>query len=280
MNPNEQPSELDQPNQSPDSTPNTSPEPAFSSSPEPTALPDESTQNEAPSEPQPLTQPVDANPQNLSQPVVPVAQPTPVSQPVATTGENPGQTLGIISIVLSLVGLSVVGIILGVISRKKSKAVGASTTLGTIGMVLGIVVTVINVLLLIFVMLAAYGSIQDKAREAAANEAISSTQGSNTNTSNKLSSQAATVTSKAEAYKALTGDYPKSLSDFEQYPESKIDSDIYVYTIFVTSDNVSYLYCQPGSAQVVYYEDASGTKLNITALGAASSTKSCVEIKQ
>lgn len=73
-------------------------------------------------------------------------QPQVVQQPV----ENPGQTLGIIGLVLNFVGIAIGGIILGAMSRSKSKAAGMSTALGTISLVWGIVVTVLTILAVIF----------------------------------------------------------------------------------------------------------------------------------
>lgn len=88
-------------------------------------------------------------PPQTNQPEQLPVQPT-QQQPYAPqqhVGENPGQTLGIVSIIMTVpLGLSVVGIILGVISRNQSKKVNASTTLGTVGMVLGIVGTVLGFL--------------------------------------------------------------------------------------------------------------------------------------
>ncbi|NCU38334.1 hypothetical protein EOL96_04740 [Candidatus Saccharibacteria bacterium] len=65
--------------------------------------------------------------------------------------ENPGQTLGIIGIVCNVVGISIGGIILGVMSRNKSKQYGMSTTLGTVSLVWGIVSTVLVTLWILLV---------------------------------------------------------------------------------------------------------------------------------
>lgn len=79
----------------------------------------------------------------------------PYAQPI----ENPGQTLGIIGLVLNFIGISIGGIILGIMSRNKSKAVNMSTTLGTVSLVWGIIATVFAVigiiLLIILVIIAA-----------------------------------------------------------------------------------------------------------------------------
>lgn len=90
----------------------------------------------------------------------------PPTQPAAPTPpapqqytENPGQTLGIIGIVLNALGISIGGIILGVMSRNRSKEAGMATTLGTVSLVWGIVSTVLFtlgfLLLILFSILAA-----------------------------------------------------------------------------------------------------------------------------
>jgi len=298
MNPNDQQREFDQSNEPAPSNFGSTPQsensfsaPAdFSSNTEPVAP----TPNQAPevaaSAPQSFGQPTEANPQYATpQPAFPAPEVAPVGQPPmapVASGENPGQTLGIVSIVMSVIGLSVVGIILGVVSRKKSKAVGASSTLGTVGMVVGIVLTALSLLvflpLFIIFFLAAANGVQEGYEDASTNGSSlnSSSEDSSSEDSSDLASQAKIVASNAEAYKGKAGDYPKYKSDFATYPESTIDSSIYVYTTFVTSKNVSYLYCGPGAAQVLYYKDAAGTELAITPLGTASSTESCVKISQ
>lgn len=53
---------------------------------------------------------------------------------------NPGQTLGIVSIVLGLTcGLSVFGLLAGFVSRRRSKRAGVSPVLGTIGIAISAV---------------------------------------------------------------------------------------------------------------------------------------------
>lgn len=82
-------------------------------------------------------------------------QPLPPNTQAETPGarpyqEDPGQTLGIIGIVLNAMGIGPGGIIFGVMSRNKSKDAGFSTTLGTVSMVWGIVSTVFGVMLFLF----------------------------------------------------------------------------------------------------------------------------------
>lgn len=86
--------------------------------------------------PQPPQAPMPPQPQ--MQPQMPPQQGVPM--------ENPGQTLGIVGIVLNFLGITLGGIILGVMSRNKSRQYGMSTTLGTISLVWGIIATVFVVL--------------------------------------------------------------------------------------------------------------------------------------
>ena len=93
------------------------------------------------------------------QPQVP-QQPTPAQPPVSgqpvlqqpVYAENPGQTLGIIGLVLNILGIGIGGIILGAMSRMKSKQVGMSPLLGTISLVWGIVLTALVTLWVIFMV--------------------------------------------------------------------------------------------------------------------------------
>lgn len=158
MNPNQQPQDTDSnsvttnppqfgaPEQQPVATPAD-----FSAAPSvadaDTAPQPEDTQATSTPDPQPAPfgQPTSPSPEASAATTPPVGVPT-AAQPPAVHGENPGQVLGIISIVLSFVGLSIIGIILGVISRKKSKEANAPTTLGTVGLVIGIVTTVLAIL--------------------------------------------------------------------------------------------------------------------------------------
>ena len=92
----------------------------------------------------------DNNTPNQPQPQ-PAYAPQPVPQQInIQVAENPGHTLGIVGLVLNFFGISIGGIILGVMSRNKSRQVGMSPTMGTISLVWGIIGTVIGFLLTIF----------------------------------------------------------------------------------------------------------------------------------
>lgn len=92
------------------------------------------------------------------QPYVPPAPAAPGQTPSMQQGplmENPGQTLGIVGLVCNFLGITIAGIVLGVMSRNKSKQANMSSALGTISLVWGIVGTVLAVLLVGFFILMA-----------------------------------------------------------------------------------------------------------------------------
>lgn len=94
-------------------------------------------------------------PANAPQPAQAPQQNAPVAPPqqyAQTSGENPGQLFGILSLVSTFLGLSLVGAILGYFSAKKSNEAGQSATLGKVGMWIGIVITVLSVLATILII--------------------------------------------------------------------------------------------------------------------------------
>jgi len=104
-------------------------------------------------QPQAPQQPQQAPPQPVAP--LPPAQGQPVmQQQPGVPMENPGQTLGIIGLVSNFLGVGIAGIVLGVMSRNKSKQFGMSTILGTISLVWGIVLTVFVTLWVIFMVIA------------------------------------------------------------------------------------------------------------------------------
>lgn len=116
---------------------------------------------------------MDQQPQAPQQPQPTPPQPAPQlpvpGQPVLQQPaymENPGQTLGIIGLVLNFLGVGIGGIVLGAMSRSKSKQVGMPTTIGTVSLVWGITLTVLVVVVFAFLVLIAalgafnYSSIQ------------------------------------------------------------------------------------------------------------------------
>ena len=204
---------------------------------------------------------MDQNQQQNSQPVLPTQPNSPIPQ------ENPGQTLGIVSIIMIFV-FPLLGIVFGVMSRNKSKAVGMPSGLGTTGMVINIVVTALSVVLaILFIVLVVM---------AGASESSKSTPSSNYPLQEAgLSGVAKEVAKRAGAYKLQTGDYPKSTTDFDKYTQSTLPTDIEVFSsLLLTSKSLTYIYCGQGAAQIVYLGNSEDDK-RITAIGSASTTEVC-----
>lgn len=120
--------------------------------------------------PQEKETPTTQTPQPVQPVVSPTGQPLPPQQLAGHPAgyvENPGQTLGIVGIVLNAVGVNIGGIILGVMSRNKSKEVGMSTTLGVVSLVWGIVGTVLGLLAIVFwVLIMMFGFMSGTLRDS------------------------------------------------------------------------------------------------------------------
>jgi hypothetical protein len=107
--------------------------------------------NVTPVEPQqPQSFPAPLQPVSTAEPQATVPVPL---EPAVTSATNPGQTLGIVSLITALLPLGLVGLVTAIISRKQSKAAGLkSSVFATIGLILSIVqiIGVTFVLLLVF----------------------------------------------------------------------------------------------------------------------------------
>lgn len=120
--------------------------------------------NQQPVAPTP-TQP--QTPPEAPAPTQPQVQP-PVTTPEASTppaqatqgGENPGKTLGIVSLVLGIIGMGLVGLIVGIIGLKKSKKVGMSNGLAVAGIVVSIISIVIGLAIIAMVAFGATKLVQ------------------------------------------------------------------------------------------------------------------------
>ena len=71
--------------------------------------------------------------------------PAPAQQPQIAP-VNPGQTLGVISLITSLLGLSLVGLITGILGMKKSKEAGMSNGLALAGVIISAIGVVVGLL--------------------------------------------------------------------------------------------------------------------------------------
>lgn len=122
---------------------------------QPTIEPTESIEPIVEEDTEPTTEPVAApmsstEPAAASAPVVPLSNST---APVVVV--NPGKTMGIVSFVLSLVGIGLVGLILGIIAKKKSKTAGQGNGFALAGIIIGIVNIVVVALIVTFAIIAA-----------------------------------------------------------------------------------------------------------------------------
>lgn len=77
------------------------------------------------------------------------------TQAAAPAAVNPGHGLGIASLVLSLIGVGLVGLILGIVGLNKSKKVGQKNGLAIAGIIIGAINTVVVTLIIIFTTLGA-----------------------------------------------------------------------------------------------------------------------------
>lgn len=88
----------------------------------------------------------------------PVLAPAPTP---STSISDPGENLGIVSVVLDVIGLGLIGIVLGIFSKKKSQKAGFTGTIGKIGIILGVVFTALTTIAfgaLIAVMISVYNT--------------------------------------------------------------------------------------------------------------------------
>ncbi|MCA0228674.1 DUF4190 domain-containing protein [Patescibacteria group bacterium] len=92
---------------------------------------------------------------NQMQPQQPM-QPAPPVQGYAA--EDPGKTMGIISLVLGLLNIGLVGLILGIMARSKSKAAGYNNGVALAGIIVSVITMIGTIIAVIsIVALGAFG---------------------------------------------------------------------------------------------------------------------------
>ena len=113
----------------------------------------------------------DPVPSELTSAPTPVAPETPVapvaSTPVGPTADNPGKTLGIVSLILSIIGVGLVGLILGIVGMNKSKAAGQKNGFALAGIIVG-AVNILFGLIFGIIFIAAAGQLATKCAELGA----------------------------------------------------------------------------------------------------------------
>jgi hypothetical protein len=65
------------------------------------------------------------------------------TNPAANAAADPGRTMGIVGLVLSIF-VPIVGLIVSIIARRKSKLAGFANTLALVGIIIGVVFTVLG----------------------------------------------------------------------------------------------------------------------------------------
>lgn len=83
--------------------------------------------------------------------------PAPMNTSPAAPTSDPGQGLAIASLVTALFGISLAGLILGIMARSKSKAVGKSNGLALAGIIISAIGLVLTALWILFIIVAAIG---------------------------------------------------------------------------------------------------------------------------
>ena len=173
-----------------------------------------------------------------SQPPVPPTPSAPAAAPDAhyhMPPTNPGQTTGIIGLILPFFGLSLVGLVLSIVSTAQSAKVRAPKTLGIIGIVanvIGIVVTVF--LLFVIVIFASHSNLEQR------------TDDTQTRTAATL------VRKQAEVYHASEGRYPASMRELVLTIETPLPDARLIEGTPVTTKEVGYQPCGPNGARVQY----------------------------
>lgn len=118
---------------------------------------------------QPATPPPNPAPAPTAQPVAPpqdtqqtVNQPQPTAPQMATPSpvanidsKNPGKVLAIVSLVLAFLGLSLIGLVLAIIAKVKSKHAGFKSGLATVSIIINSLFIVITVGLVALLMILA-----------------------------------------------------------------------------------------------------------------------------
>ncbi|MFY9227929.1 MAG: hypothetical protein WAO28_01195 [Candidatus Microsaccharimonas sp.] len=94
-------------------------------------------------------------------------QPTTLPPAAPVTGSvvaNPGKGIGIASLIVSFLGIGLVGLILGIIGINKSKAAGQGNGFAIAGIILGIL-NIIATIIFVIVMVGAAGVLLEKCKE-------------------------------------------------------------------------------------------------------------------
>lgn len=124
-----------------------------------------------PPQPEPTPQPLQQTPPSQSEPTAPVqtpANPTPVATPgqpstPQATGEDPGKTMAIIALVLAFL-MPLIGLILAIVAKKKSKKSGHSNGFAIAAIAFGAINLIISTAFFAAIFFATFSGVQQAAR--------------------------------------------------------------------------------------------------------------------
>jgi hypothetical protein len=107
-------------------------------------------------------------------PPAPYAAPAPYGQQPAgypgAPATDPGKTMAIIAVILPFVGFSLVGLILGIIAKAKSKKAGYKNTLALVAIIISIVAIVASIIVTI-VLVVFFANLANEVTQACQNGA-------------------------------------------------------------------------------------------------------------
>lgn len=112
---------------------------------------------QAPQQPSMAPQPTPMSPeepQMQEQPAMQPAQPAMSAPQPAMAQVDPGHSLGLASLILSLLGFTLISLILGIMGMKKSKEAGMSNGLAKAGVIISVVSIILGVIAFAFIVIA------------------------------------------------------------------------------------------------------------------------------
>lgn len=225
-----------------------------------------------PNEQQPSNTP--PTPPVAPQPPASDAYGQPAPQAAAPYQQNdPGQGLAIAGVV-SAFFMPLVGLILSIVAKNRSKAVGIHNSLAKAGVILNSVLLALQVIIavgiLIAIIMSATAGIQGRAN----------TQASVNN--------ASAIAGKAHAYEAVKGSHPTSLADFESIEGADSDSaSLELYKAYISDSPITaadtpgkvaiYTCGQEGIA--IEYWDGQKESTAVRYTGSASALSTCTQMQ-
>lgn len=211
-------------------------------------------------QPAPQTPETPPTPDALSQPTPPVAAPAPTNLAPTPAAEDPGKVLGIVGLVFTFIGLSLVGLILSIVARSKSKKAGFHNTVALVGIIINAIFVGLAVLLIplyFAIATVSYNGISERANSSAAQSA------------------AASVAKEAEYYAYNTGEYPLYSGDIADQLPSVTFSTEFITTAPEDPYTVELQACSDGGNKVGYW-DYDYNSIAYLYTGESSATSACV----